>query len=104
MSELKLLKVFISRSVHSALVVRRTTLFPTSSHMKHISSLFFFFINEICRNILGGYVIVEKLKIGHKKLIVTLIPVGLLIAVEGRGGRRRRWGGLSKLKLLLKRF
>ena len=89
-SELKLLKVFTSLSVHNALVVRRTYLF--------------FFINEICRNTLGGYVIVEKLKIGHKKLIVTLIPVGLLIAVEGRGGRRRRWGGLSKLKLLLKRF
>ena len=39
-------------------------------------------------NTLGGYVIVEKLKIGHKKLIVTLIPVQLSIAVEGEGGGR----------------
>ena len=64
-----------------------------------------FFLGEILCNTLGGYVIVEKLKVGHKKLIVTLIPVQLSIAVEGEGGGEGEKGeggvgNVSELKLL----
>ena len=69
--------------------------------MKHISSLFVFFINEICRNTLGGYVIVAKLKIGNKKVDSYIDTCGVFNSSRGeRKGEEKVGRGVSELKLL----